>query len=136
MKAAIVAPANWIERKARTEVGVGEKADLAVQVGALRFQNPIIAASGTFGYGLEFSHLIDLNRLGGFVTKGISREPIEGGPAPRLCETASGMLNAVGLQTVGVDAFLRDKLPQLKKFDIPVIANVFGYEVEDRSEEH
>jgi dihydroorotate dehydrogenase (NAD+) catalytic subunit len=105
--------------------------DLSVQVGALRLRNPILAASGTFGYGLEFSHLVYLDRLGGFVTKGLSREPIEGAPAPRLCETASGMLNAVGLQNVGVRAFVAEKLPQLKKFDIPVIANVFGYDVED-----
>ena len=105
--------------------------DLNVQVGALRLRNPILAASGTFGYGLEFSHLVHLERLGGFVTKGLSREPIEGAPAPRLCETASGMLNAVGLQNVGVRAFVAEKLPQLKKFDIPVIANVFGYDVED-----
>lgn len=105
--------------------------DLSVQVGALRLRNPILAASGTFGYGLEFSHLVHLERLGGFVTKGLSREPIEGAPAPRLCETTSGMLNAVGLQNVGVRAFVAEKLPQLKKFDIPVIANVFGYDVED-----
>jgi dihydroorotate dehydrogenase (NAD+) catalytic subunit len=105
--------------------------DLSVQVGALRLRNPIVAASGTFGYGLEFSHLVHLERLGGFVTKGLSREPIEGAPAPRLCETAAGMLNAVGLQNVGVRAFVSEKLPLLKNFDVPVIANVFGYEVDD-----
>ena len=80
---------------------------------------------------MEFSHLIDLNRLGGFVTKGISREPIEGAPAPRLCETASGMLNAVGLQNVGVDAFLKEKLPLLRKYNTHVIVNVFGYSLDD-----
>jgi dihydroorotate dehydrogenase (NAD+) catalytic subunit len=105
--------------------------DLSVAIGALRFRNPIIAASGTFGYGLEFAHLVDLNRLGGLVTKGLSREPIEGAPAPRLCETPSGMLNAVGLQNVGVRAFVEKKLPALRKFDVPVIANVFGYCQED-----
>ena len=105
--------------------------DLSVQIGALRLRNPILAASGTFGYGLEFSHLVDLNRLGGFVTKGLSREPIEGAPAPRLCETSSGMLNAVGLQNVGVRAFVEEKLPVLRKFDTAVVANVFGYTVED-----
>ena len=105
--------------------------DLSVQVGALRLRNPILAASGTFGYGLEFAHLVDLNRLGGFVTKGLSREPIEGAPAPRLCETASGMLNAIGLQNVGVRAFVEEKLPVLRKFDTAVIANVFGYAIED-----
>jgi dihydroorotate dehydrogenase (NAD+) catalytic subunit len=105
--------------------------DLSVAIGALRFRNPIIAASGTFGYGLEFAHLLDLNRLGGLVTKGLSLEPIEGAPAPRLCETPSGMLNAVGLQNVGVRAFVEKKLPALRKFDVPVIANVFGYCQED-----
>jgi dihydroorotate dehydrogenase (NAD+) catalytic subunit len=105
--------------------------DLSVAIGALRFRNPIIAASGTFGYGLEFAHLVDLNRLGGLVTKGLSLEPIEGAPAPRLCETPSGMLNAVGLQNVGVRAFVEEKLPALRKFDVPVIANVFGYCQED-----
>ncbi len=105
--------------------------DLSVQIGALRLRNPILAASGTFGYGLEFAHLVDLNRLGGFVTKGLSREPMEGAPAPRLCETPSGMLNAVGLQNVGVRAFVSEKLPVLRKYDTAIIANVFGYSVED-----
>jgi dihydroorotate dehydrogenase (NAD+) catalytic subunit len=105
--------------------------DLSVKIGALRLRNPILAASGTFGYGLEFAHLVDLNRLGGFVTKGLSREPIEGAPAPRLCPTPSGMLNAVGLQNVGVRAFVAEKLPVLRKFDTAVIANVFGYTLED-----
>jgi dihydroorotate dehydrogenase (NAD+) catalytic subunit len=95
-------------------------ADLAVQIGALRLRNPILAASGTFGYGLEFAHLVDLNRLGGFVTKGLSREPMEGAPAPRLWETPAGMLNAVA-----------EKLPVLRSFDTAVIANVFGYCQED-----
>jgi dihydroorotate dehydrogenase (NAD+) catalytic subunit len=105
--------------------------DLSVAIGTLRFRNPILAASGTFGYGLEFAHLVDLNRLGGLVTKGLSLEPIEGAPAPRLCETPSGMLNAVGLQNVGVRAFVEQKLPALRKFDVPVLANVFGYCQED-----
>src|SRR5712691_5491254 len=105
--------------------------DLSVQIGALRLRNPILAASGTFGYGLEFAHLVDLNRLGGFVTKGLSREPMEGAPGPRLCETPSGMLNAVGLQNVGVRAFVSEKLPVLRKYDTSIIANVFGYSVED-----
>jgi dihydroorotate dehydrogenase (NAD+) catalytic subunit len=105
--------------------------DLSVKIGALRLRNPILAASGTFGYGLEFAHLVDLNRLGGFVTKGLSREPIEGAPAPRLCETPSGMLNAVGLENVGVRAFVAEKLPVLRKFDTAVVANVFGYALED-----
>ena len=105
--------------------------DLSVQIGTLRLRNPILAASGTFGYGLEFAHLVDLNRLGGFVVKGLSREPIEGAPAPRLCETPSGMLNAVGLQNVGVRAFVAEKLPLLRKYDTAVLANVFGCTLEE-----
>jgi len=105
--------------------------DLTVQVGAVRLRNPILAASGTFGYGVEFAHLVDLYRLGGLVVKGLSREPMEGAPAPRLCETPSGMLNAVGLQNIGVRAFVAEKLPVLRKYDTAVIANVFGYSVED-----
>ena len=105
--------------------------DLTVHVGAVRLRNPILAASGTFGYGVEFAHLVDLNRLGGIVVKGLSREPMEGAPAPRLCETPSGMLNAVGLQNIGVRAFVAEKLPVLRKYDTAIIANVFGYSVED-----
>lgn len=105
--------------------------DLSVNVGALRLSNPILAASGTFGYGVEFAHLVDLNRLGGIVVKGLSLEPIAGAPAPRLCETPSGMLNAVGLQNVGVRAFVAEKLPALRQYRTAIIANVFGYSVED-----
>ena len=114
-----------------TRVNSSDRVDLSVQVGALRLQNPIITASGTFGYGVEFAHLVDLNRLGGIVTKGISRQPLDGAPAPRLCETASGMLNAVGLQNIGVEAFLRDKLPLLRKYNTHIVVNVFGYCLED-----
>jgi dihydroorotate dehydrogenase (NAD+) catalytic subunit len=112
-------------------VSAADAVDLSVQIGALRLRNPILAASGTFGYGVEFAHLVDLNRLGGFVVKGLSREPIEGAPAPRLCETPSGMLNAVGLQNVGVRAFVAEKLPALRKYNTAVLANVFGYCLED-----
>jgi dihydroorotate dehydrogenase (NAD+) catalytic subunit len=108
--------------------------DLSVAIGTLRLRNPIIPASGTFGYGLEFAHLLDLSKLGAFVTKGLSREPIEGALAPRLCTTPSGMLNAVGLQNVGVKAFVEQKLPVLRKFDVPVLVNVFGYCLDDYAE--
>ena len=108
--------------------------DLSVQIGAVRLRNPILTASGTFGYGVEFANLVDLNRLGGIVVKGLSREPMEGAPAPRLCETPSGMLNAVGLQNIGVRAFVAEKLPVLRKFATAVVANVFGYTVEDYAE--
>jgi dihydroorotate dehydrogenase (NAD+) catalytic subunit len=107
------------------------RVDLSVQVGSLGFQNPIITAGGTFGYGAEFAHLVDLDRLGGIVTKGISREPIEGAPAPRMHETSSGMLNAIGLENVGVDAFIRDKLPLLLKYNTHRIVNVFGCSVDE-----
>jgi len=105
--------------------------DLAVNVGALRLSNPILAASGTFGYGVEFAHLVDVNRLGGIVVKGLSLEPIAGAPAPRLCETPSGMLNAVGLQNVGVRAFVAEKLPALRQYRTAVVANVFGCTVDE-----
>src|SRR5260370_14454040 len=98
------------------EVSSAGAVDLSVKIGALRLRNPILAASGTFGYGLEFAHLVNLNRLGGFVTKGLSREPIEGAPAPRLYPTPSGLLTAVGLQNVVGRAFVADKLPVLRNF--------------------
>jgi dihydroorotate dehydrogenase (NAD+) catalytic subunit len=106
-------------------------ADLEVQLCGLRLKNPILAASGTFGYGLEFAPILDLNALGGFVTKGLSREPIAGNPPPRIVESASGMINSIGLQNVGVEAFVRDKLPELAGLDTAVFANVFGYAPED-----
>jgi dihydroorotate dehydrogenase (NAD+) catalytic subunit len=112
-------------------VSAADAVDLSVQIGALRLRNPILAASGTFGYGLEFAHLVHLDRIGGFVTKGLSLEPMEGAPPPRLCETPSGMLNAVGLQNIGVRAFVAEKLPVLRKYDTAVIANVFGSCLED-----
>ncbi len=108
--------------------------DLSVRVGQVQLSNPVMAASGTFGYGTEFAHLVDLNRLGGIVVKGLSREPMEGAPAPRLCETSAGMMNAVGLQNVGVKAFIAEKLPALRKYHTAVIANVFGQCVADYRE--
>lgn len=100
----------------------------------ISLRTPVLAASGTFGYGLEFEKILDLNSLGGFFTKGLSREPIAGNPAPRLWHTASGMMNSVGLQNVGVRAFVRDKLPKLRRFTVPVFANVFGYAIDDYAE--
>jgi dihydroorotate dehydrogenase (NAD+) catalytic subunit len=103
--------------------------DLRVRVGTLSLKNPIIAACGTFGYGIEFAHLVDLNRLGGIVVKGLSLEPMAGAPPPRMCETASGMVNAIGLQNIGVRAFVAEKLPQLRRYDTAIVANVFGHTV-------
>ncbi len=100
---------------------------LVVGVAGIRFNNPVIGASGTFGYGLEFAELIDLNKLGGFVTKGLSARPLPGNPPPRIVETHGGMLNAIGLQNIGARAFIEEKLPLLRGYDTRVIANVFGY---------
>ena len=106
--------------------------DFSVSFAGLDLKNPVIAASGTFGYGLEFEDVVHLDKLGAFVVKGLSREPMAGNPPPRLWETAAGMLNSIGLQNVGARAFIEDTLPQLrKKKNIVVIANVFGYTRED-----
>lgn len=91
----------------------------------------MLAASGTFGYGIEFESLLNLNDLGGIVTKGLSREPIAGNASPRLWNAQKGMINSVGLQNVGVTAFIRDKLPKLSRYSVPIFANVFGYREED-----
>jgi dihydroorotate dehydrogenase (NAD+) catalytic subunit len=106
--------------------------DLSVTVAGLRLRNPVIAASGTFGYGVEFEDIVHLHRLGGLVVKGLSREAMAGNPPPRLYETAAGMLNAIGLQNIGARAFLEEKLPRLRELkNVVVIANVFGYTRED-----
>ncbi len=106
--------------------------DLSVNVAGIALKNPIIAASGTFGYGVEFEDIVHLHKLGGIVVKGLSKESMIGNPPPRLWETAAGMLNAIGLQNIGAQAFLDEKLPRLSQIkDIVVIANVFGYTRED-----
>src|SRR5512145_2176851 len=100
---------------------------LDVDVGAgLRLRNPVIAASGTFGYGVEFSGVVDLRVLGAILVKGLSLEPSRGHPAPRLIETAAGMMNAIGLQNIGLRAFLESKLPALRAYGTPVVANFWG----------
>src|SRR6204780_5174542 len=103
--------------------------DLRVSIGSSHLKNPIIAASGTFGYGVEFADIVDLNRLGGIVVKGLSAQPMAGAPPPRMIETPSGMINAIGLQNIGVRAFVAEKLPQLRNFDTAIIANVFGHTI-------
>jgi dihydroorotate dehydrogenase (NAD+) catalytic subunit len=106
--------------------------DLSVNVAGIPLKNPVIAASGTFGYGVEFEDVVHLSKLGGMVVKGLSKDPMIGNPPPRLWETAAGMLNAIGLQNVGAQAFLDEKLPRLQQIkNIVVIANVFGYTRED-----
>ncbi|MGH9470931.1 MAG: dihydroorotate dehydrogenase [Terriglobia bacterium] len=106
-------------------------ASIEVTINGIRFQNPVLTASGTFGYGQEFAALIDLNQLGGIVVKGISAEPMPGNPPPRIYETEAGMLNAIGLQNVGAKRFLEEKLPFLRTLKARCIVNVFGYTTED-----
>ena len=105
--------------------------DLSINFAGIRLKNPVLTASGTFGYGEEFAEFVDLNKLGGVIVKGISLKPIKGNPPPRIWETPSGMLNAIGLENPGVDVFLKEKLPYLRKFDTAVFVNVFGYSLED-----
>lgn len=100
--------------------------NLAVDIGSLKIKNPVMTASGTFGYGEEYADYVDLNRLGAIVVKGLSLKPRLGNPPPRIMETAGGMLNAVGLQNIGVDVFIEEKLPFLQKNDVAVIANIYG----------
>ncbi|HTX52643.1 MAG TPA: dihydroorotate dehydrogenase [Candidatus Baltobacteraceae bacterium] len=105
--------------------------NLAVEFAGIRLKNPVLTASGTFGYAQEFAPYLDLNRLGGLIVKTITRQPRSGNPAPRVAETPAGMLNAIGLQNVGVDAFIKDKLPYLRRLAPPLIVNVAGESVED-----
>jgi len=107
---------------------------LATALCGIPLKNPVIAASGTFAYGLEFEKLVDLNALGGLVVKGLSREPIEGNPPPRVFETAAGMINSIGLQNIGARRFVLEKLPVLAQLRTAVFANVFGYATEDYAE--
>jgi dihydroorotate dehydrogenase (NAD+) catalytic subunit len=110
---------------------MSDPVDLSVNIGRLRLENPVMTASGTFGYGGEFDGLMDLNRLGGIIVKGISLLPAKGNPPPRIVETACGMLNAIGLENVGLEAFINDKLPFLKTLAVPVIANIYGKTVDE-----
>jgi len=105
--------------------------DLTVEIAGIRLKNPVLTASGTFGYGEEFKDIFDLSRLGGIMVKGVSFRPIRGNPPPRIWETPSGMLNAIGLENPGVEVFLEKKLPYLRRFDTAVIVNVFGYSMEE-----
>jgi len=104
---------------------------LATNLCGISLKTPVLTASGTFAYGIEFEKLVDLNQIGGIVVKGLSREPMDGNPPPRVWEAEAGMINSIGLQNIGVRAFVTEKLPALRKFDVPVIANVFGYAPED-----
>jgi dihydroorotate dehydrogenase (NAD+) catalytic subunit len=107
------------------------KVDLSVQVGSLKFRNPVLLASGTVGYGNEMSEFIDLNKIGGIVTKSLSLKPRKGNPPQRIVETPSGMLNAIGLANVGVEVFLKEKITFLKQFDVPLICNIAASSIEE-----
>jgi dihydroorotate dehydrogenase (NAD+) catalytic subunit len=104
---------------------------LAVEIGSLKLKNPVMTASGTFGYGEEYSEFLDLNMLGAVVVKGISLKPMEGNPPPRICETPCGMLNAIGLQNIGLKKFLKEKLPYLRQFDTKIIVNILGNTIQE-----
>jgi dihydroorotate dehydrogenase (NAD+) catalytic subunit len=104
---------------------------LATTLCGIPLKNPVLAASGTYAYGVEFADLVDLSALGGIVTKGLSREPIAGNPPPRVWETEAGMINSIGLQNIGVRAFVAEKLPALRKYGTAIFANVFGYKFDD-----
>lgn len=108
--------------------------DLSVALGPLKLKNPVIAASGTFGYGDEYVDVVDPNVLGGIVVKGLSLRPREGNPPPRIVETPSGMLNAIGLANIGVEAFINEKLPWLRTLDTTVIANIYGHSISEYGE--
>ena len=105
--------------------------DLNIEIAGVALPNPILAASGTFGYGVELEDIVNLKKLGAVVTKGLSLQPMAGNPSPRLFETSAGMLNSVGLQNIGAAAFVRTRLPRLRQIGARVITNVFGYTVED-----
>jgi dihydroorotate dehydrogenase (NAD+) catalytic subunit len=113
---------------------VGRRPDLSVEIAGFRLKNPVMPASGTFGYGEEYAPYLDLEGLGAIITKGLSLEPKAGNPTPRIAETDGGMLNAIGLQNVGLSAFVKDKLPFLRRLSTPVIVNFFGNSLEEYGE--
>jgi dihydroorotate dehydrogenase (NAD+) catalytic subunit len=108
--------------------------DLTVRLGPLKLKNPVIAASGTYGYGEEYAALVDLNRLGAVVVKGLSLKPMAGNPPPRIVETPAGMLNAIGLANIGVEAFLKEKLPRIRGLDTRIIVNIYGHHIDEYGE--
>src|SRR5512141_3240042 len=110
------------------------KPNLSVEIAGIKLRNPVMTASGTFGYGAEFAPYMSLEKIGAIVTKGLSLKPKAGNPTPRIVETPGGMLNAIGLQNVGIDAFISKKLPYLKNVDTPVIVNLYGNTLEEYGE--
>jgi dihydroorotate dehydrogenase (NAD+) catalytic subunit len=120
-----------MNRDAQAEKSPLKTPHMAVDIAGVRFKNPVLTASGTFGYGLEFANLMDLNAIGGIVVKGLSMTPIKGNPPPRIYETASGMLNAIGWQNIGATEFVTKKLPGLRNYDTNVIVNIVGFELDE-----
>ncbi|MGB2689242.1 MAG: dihydroorotate dehydrogenase, partial [Desulfobacterales bacterium] len=111
-----------------------KKPQMRVDIGGIEIKNPVMTASGTFGYASEFEDLVDLNRLGAIVVKGLSLEPSRGNPPPRIVETPCGMLNAIGLENVGLAAFVKEKLPFLRRLDTPIFVNVYGKSTKEYAE--
>ena len=118
----------------QTSVQTNTRPNLAVEVAGIAMKNPVMPASGTFGYGEEYAPFLDLEKLGAIVTKGLSLKPKAGNPTPRIAETTGGMLNAIGLQNVGIDVFIKHKMPFLRETNTPVIANFFGNTLEEYAE--
>ncbi|BCS96445.1 dihydroorotate dehydrogenase B (NAD(+)), catalytic subunit [Desulfoluna limicola] len=110
---------------------MSETMNTSVDIGGVRLANPVMTASGTFGYGMEFDEVLNLNRLGGVVMKGLSLHPSKGNPPPRIAETSCGMLNAIGLENVGIDRFIKEKLPAMRPFSTKVFINIYGKTVEE-----
>ena len=120
-----------MSKKTNEKKAQNKRPNLAVEIAGIKLKNPVMPASGTFGYGEEYAPFLDLERIGAIVTKGLSLKPKAGNPTPRIAETISGMLNAIGLQNVGVDAFIAHKLPFLREINTPVIVNFFGNTLEE-----
>src|SRR5688572_1756687 len=108
-----------------------KKIRMSVDIAGTRLKNPVLTASGTFAYGLEFAHVMDLNSIGGIVVKGLSMKPVKGNPPPRIYETQAGMLNAIGWQNIGATEFVTKKLPALRKFKTKIVANIIGFNLQD-----
>ncbi len=128
-------PREYVRSLEQMDVNMNsKKPQMRVNIGGIKIKNPVMTASGTFGYASEFDELMDLNRLGAIVVKGLSLEPSKGNPPPRIVETPCGMLNAIGLENVGLAAFVKKKLPFLRRLDTPVFVNVYGKSTEEYAE--